>query len=184
MNNQHIFIRETGSDDLNDIMKVEKSAFGYDKEAELTAAMLNDQTAQPHISLLAFSEEKPVGHILFTRAYLNNYERQPLFHILAPLAIIPEFQGKGIGGMLIREGLKRIREIGSEMAFVLGHISYYPRHGFIPDAKKLGYSAPYPIPEPVKDAWMVQTLTPNGFTIPKGKILCCDELNRPEHWRE
>ena len=32
--------------------------------------------------------------------------------------------------------------------------------------------------------WMAQALTNEGFSGPKGRVVCADALNRPEHWRE
>lgn len=185
MTNINIQIRETNTNDFNDIMVVEERAFGMVKEAELTAELLGDQTAEPILSLLAFHNKKAIGHILFTRAYIDEMNtEQPLIHILAPLAVIPEYQKQGIGGLLINEGLKRLKEMKSEMVFVLGHMEYYPKFGFIPNAKKLGYPAPYPIPEEYLNAWMVQSLNSKGFAIEKGKVICSNELNKPQHWRE
>ncbi|CAE7242442.1 yjhQ, partial [Symbiodinium pilosum] len=77
--------------------------------------------------------------------------------ILAPLAVHPDFQSKGIGGQLIREGLRTVEAKGTGLAFVLGHPGYYPKHGFKP-AGALGYDAPYPIEDKNADAWMVQAL--------------------------
>ena len=181
----NIQIRETNSKDYNNIMVVEERAFGYIKEAKLTADLLNDKTAKPILSLLAFHDKVVIGHILFTRVYIDKMNTaQPLLHILAPLAVIPEYQKQGIGGLLINEGLRRLKEMGSEMVFVLGHMEYYPKFGFIPDAKKLGFTAPYPIPVEYENAWMVQTLNPKGFVIGEGIVICSNELNKPEHWRE
>ena len=181
----NIQIRKTDNNDFNNIMEVEENAFGYDKEARLTADLLNDETAKPLLSLLAFKEEEAVGHILFTRVYLNEMSsKQPLLHILAPLAVKLKYQKKGIGGLLIKKGLSLLKAAGTEMVFVLGHMDYYPRFGFIPDAGKFGYSAPYPIPEEYANAWMVQSLNSEGFTVRKGKIICARELDKPQHWRE
>ncbi len=184
MKKTDIIIRNTEIDDLKTIMNVETRAFGYDKEAKLTAALIMDKTAAPILSLLSFYNNKAIGHILFTRAYMRDMKTQPLFHILAPLAVVPEYQKQGVGGMLIQEGLERLKKMGSKMILVLGHTEYYPKHGFIPDAKKLGFSPPFPIPEKFANAWMVQSLNPNGFVIQKGKVICSNALNQPEHWRE
>ncbi|MDP8253224.1 MAG: N-acetyltransferase [Candidatus Kaelpia aquatica] len=182
---KNIQIIETDSNDFNKVMEVEERAFGYTKEAKLTADLLKDKTAEPILSLLALDEDKAVGHILFTRVYINEMTTaQPLVHILAPLAVLPEYQKQGIGGLLINEGLRRLKEKGSKMVFVLGHMEYYPKFGFVPDAKKIGFSAPYPIPEKHANAWMVQSLNTDGFPLDKGKIICADELNKPEHWKE
>ncbi len=185
MKAEKITIRETENKDRHIIYEVEKLAFGYEKEAELTEALLSDPSAEPIVSLLAFHNEKAVGHILFTRVYMNEMlEDQPLIHILAPLAVIPDYQKQGIGGMLIKAGLEKLKQAGSTVVFVLGHIGYYDKHGFIPDAGKLGYQAPFPIPEEFADAWMVQSLNPEGFKVKKGTVVCANELNKPEHWRE
>ena len=176
---------ETVPADLAAIVEVHKKGFGYDKEAGLTAELLSDPTAEPTVSLLALRDGEAVGHILFTRCRIAGAEvQQPLFYILAPLAVVPSCQKQGVGGLLIAEGLQLLRERGAKLVFVLGHKEYYPRHGFIPGAEKLGFPAPYPILEKHADYWMAQALTDDGFSGPKGRVVCADALNRPEHWRE
>lgn len=185
--NKNITIRKTNADDFDSIMQVEKLAFGYDKEAKLTAELLSDNTAEPILSLLAFDNEKPVGHILFTRAYFEDQEGQPIMHILAPLAVIPTYQRQGIGGMLIHTGLEMLKEMGSKLVFVLGHKEYYPRYGFLQNAQGMGFFTPYPDPMPddYADYWMVQSLTDDKLEVmPKGRIRCADTLNKPGHWRD
>ena len=59
-----MYIRETTDADLNDILFVEREAFKSNKEAELTRDMLADASAKPLVSLLAFVENQPAGHIL------------------------------------------------------------------------------------------------------------------------
>ncbi len=176
-------IRETTKSDLRNILFVEAEAFGYVKEANLVNDLLNDPTAMPMLSLLAFNDDKEaVGHILFTKVRISG-EDNISAAILAPLAIIPDEQGKGIGGQLIKHGLKMLSEAGFEVVFVLGHPGYYPRYGFQP-AGALGLEAPYPIPDKHSDAWMVQELRSGVLDRLKGKVICADELNKPEHWRE
>ncbi|HDP79904.1 MAG TPA: N-acetyltransferase [Spirochaetes bacterium] len=184
MNTGDITIKETKDADFIDIMDIHKTAFGQDEEAELTAALLGDKSAEPVLSLLAFDGNEAAGHILFTRVEIKGSAPSPPAHILAPLAVKPAFQNRGIGGMLINEGLKRLKEMGAELVFVLGHKEYYPRHGFLPDAGRRGFEAPYPIPARDADAWMVLALTPKGPGGIRGKVRCADVLNRPEYWRE
>ncbi len=183
MNINHIQIRETTAADFDEIIRVERQAFGYDKEADFTADLLADPTAEPMLSLLAFAGDRAVGHILFTRARFERQEHSPMMHILAPLAVQPDHQRQGIGGMLIREGIQRLRAMGSHIVFVLGHKEYYPRHGFLPDADGHGYPAPFPILEENRDCWMVQPIGPEGVAIGKGQIACCEAMHKPEHWR-
>ena len=103
--------------------------------------------------------------------------------ILAPLGVLPEYQKKGIGKRLIQEGLHQLKEAHVDIVFVLGHPNYYPRCGFQP-ANILGFEAPYPIPEEVADAWMVQELTPGIIGTVRGVIQCAKAMDKPEHWRE
>ncbi len=49
---------------------------------------------------------------------------------LAPVGVVPEYQGRGIGSRLIREGLRVCGEAGYGAAVVLGRPGYYCRFGF------------------------------------------------------
>jgi len=53
---------------------------------------------------------------------------------LGPMAVLPERQGEGIGGALVRAGLAACRAAGYDLCIVLGHAEYYPRFGFRPSA--------------------------------------------------
>ncbi|MGK7896215.1 MAG: GNAT family N-acetyltransferase [Xenococcus sp. (in: cyanobacteria)] len=178
-----MFIREATDLDLKDVLEVERLAFGRDEEAELVRDLLNDPSAQPILSLLAFKDDLAVGHILFTTAHLTNKQNTIAIAILAPLAIVPDFQKQGIGSKLIKRGLQLLSRSGVALVFVLGHPEYYPRHGFKP-AGCLGLEAPYPIPQEHSDAWMVQALRPSVIGSVFGKVICADALNKPEYWIE
>jgi putative acetyltransferase len=180
-----LHIREATPSDLSDVLSIESEAFGYTKEAELVKGLLDDPSAKPVISLLAFKDDRAVGHILFTRARLTNTDDPTAVSIaiLAPLAVLPDAQSEGVGGKLIKHGLKLLSETGVELVFVLGHPGYYPQYGFNP-AGLHGFEAPYPIPEKNADAWMVQELRSGVIGNVSGKVACADVLNQPEHWRE
>ncbi len=133
---------------------------------------------------MAYEKQKAIGHILFTRAYICDKTNETLAYILAPLAVIPEYQKQGVGGLLIEMGLQILKGKGVELVFVLGHISYYPKHGFINDAKSLGFPAPFPILQKNADAWMIQPLKPQTLEKNQGKIICADAMNKIEYWIE
>jgi putative acetyltransferase len=176
-------IRETSALDLENILSVERAAFGHDTEAELVRELLNDPSAKPFLSLLAFQDDKAVGHILFTNARLTKTSNAVSISLLAPLAIVPDYQRQGIGGQLIKRGLKILSESGIALVFVLGHPEYYPRHGF-QVAGCLGFEPTYPISDKHKEAWMVQALRSDVIGSVCGKVVCADALNKPEYWRE
>lgn len=175
-------IRETVPADFDDIMTIESAAFGSESEARLTADLLSDPSARPHLSLLAILDGRAVGHVLFTRVTVDCAGAQPLAHIMAPLAVLPDYQKQGAGTQLISRGLELLRERGAKLVFVLGHPDYYPRHGFVPNAEAAGYPTPYPIPAHHADCWMVQRLTDEP--IASGRVVCADTMMKPEYWQE
>jgi putative acetyltransferase len=178
-----MYIRETSDADLNDILRVEGAAFDGGKEVEFTRALLADSTAKPLLSLMAFIDDQPAGHILFTAARLVNSSPEVVVSFLAPLAVVPMFQRRGVGGSLIKDGLERLSRSGVDLVFVVGHPQYYPRHGFTP-AGKLGFEMPYPMSAEHADAWMVRALRPDVIGSVSGKVVCCDTLNKPELWQQ
>ncbi len=50
---------------------------------------------------------------------------------LAPVGVLPEYQGKGIGSRLARKGLAVCRDASYGAAVVLGEPSHYSRFGFV-----------------------------------------------------
>jgi putative acetyltransferase len=178
-----LLIREAMETDLNDVLQIERLAFGYEKEADLVRDLLHDPSAKPVLSLLAFQKDRAVGHILFTTAQLSGSQYSVSIVILAPLAIVPDAQKQGIGGKLIKKGLALLSTSEVDLVFVLGHPDYYPRHGFKP-AGNLGFDAPYPIPEVHANAWMVKAFRSGVIGTVNGKVICADALDKAEHWRE
>lgn len=172
------------STNINIIYPILKQAFGSDEEAILVQNLLNDETAKPLISLVAYIKNEPIGHILFTACSINSDSNIKL-SIMAPLAVIPAFQKQGVGGALIAEGIRIAKEDNTDIVFTLGYPEYYPRHGFKTDALSFGFEAPYPIPEAVKDAWIVYFLNENTNTKEvKGKITCAQALDEERYWSE
>lgn len=178
-------IRRSTESDRVAISGIHTSAFGQEQGqeiVELVNGLLDDETAAPLLSLVAEIEGRLAGHILFTLAKLQ-YDQKISARILAPLAVSSDFQSEGVGGALIREGLKQLAESGVDLVFVLGHPGYYPKFGFQP-AGVLGLEAPYPIPLEHADAWMVQELKAGVIVSIEGKVQCSEVLNQPQHWRE
>jgi len=153
-------IRQSCESDRSKIENVHIKAFGKQEGPEIAVlvnGLLDDKTAIPILSLVATENEKIIGHILFTKAIITQTTVPVTAKILAPLAVLPSSQAKGVGSKLIQEGLCQLKQSGVELVFVLGHPDYYPRSGFTP-AGTLGYEAPYHIPEEHSGAWMVQEL--------------------------
>jgi putative acetyltransferase len=180
--NDTLIIREAGESDLADVLAIERTAFGSQEEANLVRDLLKDDSAQPTLSLIAILHGQPVGHLLFSKLQFDP-ESSMTACLLAPLAVVPEFQNRGIGSKLIKEGIKQLKESGTGLIFVLGHPAYYPRFGFKP-AMPYGFNAPYPIPEKDSDAWMVMSLDSVIINTGMLTVICADSLMKPELWRE
>jgi predicted N-acetyltransferase YhbS len=101
----------------------------------------------PELSLVAEIDNKIVGHILFTRMSIRGSgEFESLS--LAPVSVLPEFQRRGVGSKLIREGLSVAKDLGFESVIVVGHKDYYPKFGF-EKASKWGITSSFEIPDEV-----------------------------------
>nr|VFK59743.1 MAG: putative acetyltransferase [Candidatus Kentron sp. TUN]VFK68269.1 MAG: putative acetyltransferase [Candidatus Kentron sp. TUN] len=177
-----MIIRTAQDSDLDDVLSVEHAAFGSMVEPNLVRDLLEDASAKPTLSLLAFQEGQAVGHILFTKAYFA-LESPLSISLLAPLAVLPQAQRQGIGTRLVEHGLQILSKSGTDLVFVLGHPEYYPRHGFRP-AGVLGFDAPYPIPEKNANAWMVLLIREGITGAFGGKVICANKLKKPKYWLE
>ena len=178
-----MIVRQTTDQDLDSIISVHQGAFGQDDEARLTADLLNDPSAAPRLSLMAVVDGRPAGHVLFTRAVVSGETAGIAASILAPLAVIPEFQGRGRGSQLVRNGLRQLAGVDTGLVFVLGHPGYYTRFGFRP-AGACGLVAPYPIPPQHADAWMVLELQGGTIGTVEGRVNCANALDKREYWVE
>lgn len=181
-----VLLRKALESDRQGISKVVLAAFGAEQGTEITGLitdLLADPSARPLLSLVATANDNIVGHILFTNARIKHSQRIVSSSILAPLSVHTQHQNQGIGGRLIKEGLKQLKAAGVELVFVLGHPGYYPKHGFTAAGIK-GFDAPHPIPPENSDAWMVQELHPGVIGQVRGQVICADALMDPKHWRE
>jgi putative acetyltransferase len=140
-----VLIRAEEQRDWVAVHAVNVSAFETPAEANLVDA-LRDQ-AQPLVSLIAEDNGAIVGHIMFSPVSLSGH---PALRImgLAPMAVAPEHQRKGIGSALVHAGLDQCRQLGFGAVAVLGHSAYYPRFGFA-SSTRFGIGCEYEVPEEV-----------------------------------
>ena len=179
-------LRKAFDSDKQAISAVVIAAFGDvqgQEIADLVTDLVADPGAHPLLSLVMTVDDHVVGHILFTNVLLDHAQRVVSSVILAPLSVRPKYQNLGIGGRLVKEGLKQLKAAGVELVFVLGHPDFYPKYGFSV-AGLMGFKAPYPIPPENSGAWMVQALYPGVVGHVSGQVICADALNNPKHWRE
>ena len=128
-------IRESHESDINAINLVLRDAFGEEDEVKLVQALRDDKDIE--IELVHESEGVVDGHVL-----LSPMQAPVRALAFAPLSVLPEKQGKGIGSKLSFAALKQAAEDGWEAVFVLGDPDYYQRFGFSLDLAK-PFSSPY-----------------------------------------
>lgn len=80
------------------------------------------------LGLIAEKEGEFVAHAAFSPVIRSDGGGN--WYALGPIAVYPKIQSEGIGGKLIEEGLKRIREIGGQGCMLTGNPDYYRRFGF------------------------------------------------------
>lgn len=143
-----IVIRPETSADHSAIHRVTLLAFGQEEEARLVDRLRTSSNFIPELSLVALENNRVVGHILFSHIAIRTAKGEIPALSLAPMAVLPEYQNRGIGSMLVRTGIEKVRELGHRIVVVVGHPAFYPRFGFSP-AKEFGLELPFPAPDEV-----------------------------------
>jgi putative acetyltransferase len=121
-------VRHEVAADHEAIRQVNQLAFGQDAEARLVDTLRDGGYFR--LSLVAELAGQVVGHILFSDLPIVTAAGTVPGLALAPLAVLPEFQNRGIGSALVRKGLETCRDQGHGIVIVVGHPHFYPRFGF------------------------------------------------------
>ena len=82
----------------------------------------------PELSFVATSNGMMIGSVRLTSIRIGT---QPAL-LLGPLAVLPDFKGKGAGRALLRESLKTAAANRHEWVLLVGDEPYYGPFGFIP----------------------------------------------------
>jgi len=127
-------IRDEAPADVPGIRIVHAAAFPTHAEADLVDQLRRDGSAV--YSLVAGSDERVVGHVMFSRMELPEGSLG-----MAPVAVLESHRRRGLAARLIREGLAKAKADGWKGVFVLGD-PYYERLGFDPSLAA-GFASPY-----------------------------------------
>jgi putative acetyltransferase len=158
-----VTIRSETPRDVEAIRRVNRAAFATRFEADLVDALRAQ--AHPLVSLVADEGGEAVGHILFSPVALTNGAGVNLMG-LAPMAVLPALQRRGVGSALVRAGLEACAHLGCAAVVVLGHREFYPRFGFVP-ASRFGIVSEYDVPD---DVFMAIELVPGSLIGRSGTI--------------
>ncbi len=154
------------ADELAAIRAINLAAFGAPIEADL----VDQLRAGGHVllSLVADVDGALAGHILFTRMWIDGPPQSLPAAALAPVAVLPTHQRRGIGSRLVEHGLERMRTQNESIVIVLGHPAYYPKFGFSA-ALAAQLESPFP-----GDAFMALELIPGVLAGVFGRVRYAD----------
>jgi putative acetyltransferase len=157
-----VTIRPERADDRAAIARVHTLAFPSDEEARLVDRLRDAGHAR--VSLVAEVGGEVVGHVVFSPVSVDPSAGAGTGVGLAPLAVVPAHQRRGVGSRLVEEGLAACRAAGYSFVVVLGYPGYYARFGFR-RAGAAGLGNEYGADE----EFMVLELRPGG--LPPGGVV-------------
>jgi len=146
------------------IHHVNQEAFGRNQEADIVDKLRKRGVLT--ISLVAVQDGVVVGHIAFSPVKITSDKSSFEAVALAPMAVLPPHQNKGIGSQLVLAGLQECRRLGHQIIVVLGHPNYYPRFGFVM-AKPKGVACEFEVPN---GAWMLTELKEGALAGRHGTV--------------
>lgn len=143
-------IRKEETGDYGVIFNIVEKAFENEvysdhQEQFLVERLRKSDAFVPELALVAELDTQVVGYILLTKIQIINEQARTTLLALAPIAVLPSHQGKGIGGLLIKSAHEKARELGFGSIVLLGHENYYPRFGYRM-AGNYGIRLPFDVP--------------------------------------
>ncbi|WP_281234667.1 GNAT family N-acetyltransferase [Flavobacterium gelatinilyticum] len=170
-----VIIRQEQKDDFESVFQLiekafEKEEYSDHKEQFLVERLRKSEIFIPELSLVAEIDGKIAGHILFTKLEIVNELDTFECLALAPVSVLPEFQGKGVGAKLILEGHNVAEKLGYKSVVLLGHENYYPKFGYERCSK---YNIKMPFDVPAENC-MVIPLTKDGLKKVYGNVVYPD----------
>jgi predicted N-acetyltransferase YhbS len=85
----------------------------------------------PELDFVACEGKRIIGNIIYSRARVEDFQgREHALLCMGPLSVLPAYQGKGIGSLLMRHSIGRARAAGYNAVIIFGNPDYYHRFGF------------------------------------------------------
>lgn len=137
----NISIRLENENDFRNVENLTREAFwdvykpGCDEHLVVHKIRKTDAFIK-ELDFVACNQEKIVGNVIYSKAKVIN-ENNEEFEILCigPLGVLPSYQGKGIGTLLMKHSIKVAKTLGYNAIVIFGNSNYYHRFGF-ENAKK------------------------------------------------
>lgn len=130
-----IIIREETEDDYYETELMTMRAFwnkyhlGCD-EHYLVHKLRKCKDYLPKLSRVAVMDGKIIGCIMYSKAKVVDGEKIHDIVTFGPLCVDPNWQGAGVGEILLKETMKIASDMGYKGIVIFGEPDYYPRVGF------------------------------------------------------
>ena len=173
--------RRASHGDLNMIRDIYMSAFPLEESSivsKLAIELFEMQTTPPTFSLVAEHNGFLVGHVAFSPVSMEGMDSFQGY-ILAPLAVHPDHQKRGVGSNLVDQGIQRLSSAGADMLFVYGDPDFYGRFGFGAEIADR-FEPPYPLKYAF--GWLGMTMGQSDLPSSHVKITCVSALCDPAIW--
>lgn len=169
----NINTRQETAADYETVSDLIRRAFAEEARSDhgeqfLVARLRQTEIFVPALSLVSETGGEINGYILLTPIGIRNGDNMISGALaLAPVAVLPAMQGKGIGAVLIKEAHRIARELGYTAIVLLGHEACYPRFGY-EKVSKYNIRLPFEAPD---ENCMVHVLQPGALDEVNGVVV-------------
>lgn len=136
-----VVVREETLGDHAAVRALISAAFGDEHVSALADALRSAPAPLAPQAFVAERDGRIVGHVLLSASRLDAPPRLVDVLVLSPLAVLPEYQSRGIGTRLVRHAIAAADERGVPLLFLEGSPRYYGSRGF-ERADALGFRTP------------------------------------------
>jgi predicted N-acetyltransferase YhbS len=144
---------------------------------ELASALLTKTNSKDLYAYNALENDQIIASIIFTSLEFKKSKFNAF--LLSPVAVLPEYQGRGIGQKLINFGHKDLKKKGIELVFTYGDNNFYSKVGYKKISEEI-VEAPLKLSYP--EGWMGQNLNNSEIPVITGASHCVEALNDKKYW--
>lgn len=161
-------------DEYAAVRTLSMATFDDDTIGSLMDDLRNSWAWEDSLSFVALEDDELIGHVLYSRGFVDAPTRLLDVLILSPIAVAPEHQRQGVGGAMITRTLEQLSSRAEPLVFLEGSPRYYPRFGF-ESASNLGFTSPS---ERIPDAAFMVHRMPGYEPWMRGRLVYSDAFWR------
>ncbi|WP_160326796.1 GNAT family N-acetyltransferase [Thiomicrospira sp. WB1] len=144
--------------------------------ATLAHQLIEQTDEADRLVWVAENREGIQGCVIFSRLHGTGTDQA---FLMAPVAVCPTQQRKGIGQAMIQAGLSALLARNTDWVLTYGDPAYYARTGFRP-ILETQLPPPYPLSFP--QGWLGQSLTQTPLPTLNEPLRCVPALQNPAYW--